>query len=311
MRTGLALLACVLCAAPVVLAQQYSDENRGYSSGMSRDTESSDWYGDTGRSMREDTYRDRSAARQSQLDRGTGRYSQYDQGYGYGYRAPYGSEYGRGTEEDWQSQRGMDQGYGQGWSERDQFRGQGFRQERMGAGQSVAIIGQLTNEDARVSGINPNHKVVELQTQSGSTLFVDLGPDRQQVEDLNLSRNQSLFARGHLINVGGQRVLMAREIAQVSNRVTLHRGGPGQQEEIYGFRGEQRRFGQQDQSQKFRSKSGTGQSQFGQSGQSQFGQSQQNQQDQSGQSGGSSSYNQPGSSGSSGSSSGSSGSPGQ
>jgi hypothetical protein len=266
MKTAATVLACVLCAAPVVFAQQYDDESRDYDRGQGgaypyRDTEATDWYRDTDRGMRDDALRDRSW-RQGQFDPRTGQY------YGRPYDRDSGtSQYGyRGTED-------YDQGYGQDWRQRDQFRANGRRADtfdqrmgrqppgRMGGGQSIAVIGQLTNEDARVTGANPNHKVVQVRTLSGSTLYVDLGPT-QQTENLDLSPNQSIFARGRLTSIGGQRVLMAHEIARVSQRITLERFGPGQQErDIYGYTDDQsaqqdKSGGQQDQSQQFRSQNG-------------------------------------------------------
>jgi hypothetical protein len=220
-----------------------------------RDREGSDWYGqrsqrgsyrDDGRTWGDDMSRDRSAWRQGRYDQGYGRQSEFDQDGGYdqsryGYMGSDGYDDWRLRDRD-SGRRGYDQRSGQDWdqdrrfSDRD-WRGdsyaQGRQQRGMGGGQSVAILGQLTNENASISGVNPNNKVIELRTQSGSTICVDLGPS-DQTQKLNLSQNQSLFARGQLTNISGQRVLRAQEIAKVSERITLNRsqGGSGQ---IYGF----------------------------------------------------------------------------
>lgn len=249
---------------------------------------------------------DRSMSR-GQSDWNQGRYSsgygqsQFDQGSG---RSQYGYM-GNDDYDDWNmrnegygrsgyGQRGSDRGYASDWNQgrygqgdwrsqgdwRDDSFGQGMSQRRGMGSQTVAVLGKLTDQNASLQGINPNNKVLELRTQSGSTILVDLGSG-QQTQDLNLSQNQSIFARGHLTTVRGQRVLRAQEIAKISQRITLNRNqqqdrfSQGQQSgsDIYGYNNSQRQgqSGQSGQSGEFRSGSSdrqnwSNQSRSGQSG---------------------------------------------
>lgn len=325
--------ACALCVVAVTTAvgQQYDDSSydRDYegsrydrgtdqsfrSDGQSRSDMYSDrgrdssWYGQRG-TGREDTWRSGSQSGQSQYGR------DYDGRYGYRGDSDY---------DEWSTDRGMQQGTGQQWRQRGQDWGtEDWRSSRQqmgqtGRGQSVAVVGRLTREDAQISGVNPDHKVVQIQTRQGNTLYVDLGPS-DQAQDLNLSQNQSIFAHGQLTNVGGQRVLMARQVARVSQLTNISRTdeGFGQQQrsrDIYGYQDDtgtsgQSQFGQSGKSSQFRS---------GQSGQSQFrsgqsdtsGQSSQLRSGQSDTSGQSSQWNQSGSSGQSSGGSGQSSGSGQ
>lgn len=172
---------------------------------------------------------------------------QQDQQY-WGYR-DRDMDSGMGTrgQQPWgQDQQRWGQQDQQRWGRDFDDRGMGMRdrqmgrmQDRTGEGQRLAVIGQVINEQANIPGVNPDHQVAQIRTREGTTLFIDLGPT-QQAQELNLSQDHSIFARGQLVNVGGHPVLMARDVARVTQRLSIQREGRDQT-------GRQDQFGQRQQ----------------------------------------------------------------
>jgi hypothetical protein len=151
---------------------------------------------------------------------------------------------GGGFDEQYWNMRDRQQmGGGMGMRDMD---GMGMRGQRMGGSQArLMVVGQVTNENADLPGLNPNHQVAQIRTREGTTLFVDLGPS-DQVQDLNLSQNASIFVQGQLTNVSGKRVIMAQRVGKVSQLTQINRSQDGQ---TYGFQGgqQQDQFRQQNQ----------------------------------------------------------------
>jgi len=195
---------------------------------------------------------------------------QWDQGrqQQYGQQQQQGQQYGRqdrqrDQQQDWyQGQTRDQQRFGQQdtWMDRgrdqqqfgqqDTWMDRGRDQQRFGqqgTGQTIALIGRITQDDARVEGVPRQNQVVQLRTRQGQTIHVDLG-EQDNVEDLNLSRNQQIFVRGRLTTLRGERVLMAEEVARVSQVTSIDR----QRDTQFGYvdpsrQDQQQRFGQQDQ----------------------------------------------------------------
>ncbi|HOJ74183.1 MAG TPA: hypothetical protein PLV57_09650 [Phycisphaerae bacterium] len=260
MTRAVAILTCVLCAtmtAGLFAEQQDSTWQDRAAWQDQRDTGQSGYSGQSGQGQQGWGYRERDSGTYGQQqwrdDRGAGmRGQQYGRGahdqQTWGYRDQDSGARGQ----QWQDDRGMGmrgQQYREGgvdqqyWDMRDRGqsdRGMGMRGQRFGGQGRLMVVGQITNDKADVPGVNPSHQVAQIRTREGTTLFVDLGP-REQIQDLNLSQNQSIFVQGHLANLGGQRVIMAQRVGKVSQLTQINRG---QEDQTYGFRGGR----QQDQS---------------------------------------------------------------
>lgn len=215
--TGLTVVAC-LWAGSAVFAQQDTGRQDG---SRTTDPGYESWYEDRSEDSGQTSARERDPM---QAQQGQQPYRQQ--------RSRDGYQNGGRTTDRQRDQWGQESRFGQQrdqWGERrdrwsQRFGRQEFQQDQRGAmtGRSVAVVGQVSKEDARVEGIPQKNQVVELRTRRGRTLHIDLG-EQQNLKDLDLSSDQQILVRGRLANVRGQRVLVAEEVARISQITSIQR----------------------------------------------------------------------------------------
>jgi hypothetical protein len=91
-----------------------------------------------------------------------------------------------------------------------------------GPGDSLALVGRVTEEAVRLPGLDPRNRLIRVRSATGRRFLVDLGA-RGRAEALDIGPDESIFVRGDVISTAGHRVLVAREVGRVTQMTLIDR----------------------------------------------------------------------------------------